>query len=119
MWVFKKIIIAWIILILLLVLGLHFHLDAKIIGIVLVVVGFFTQAFSGLLIIIGFIPILGPFIVQILTLPIFWIINGIGYLASIVAIKKGHGTEVITYRILTIVFLFGIIFGYVLGRLIH
>jgi len=118
-WVFRKIIISWIILISLLELGLHFHLDAKIIGIVLVVVGFFTQAFSGLLAIIGFIPFIGPLIVKVLTLPIFWIINGIGYLASIVAIKKGHGMEVITYRILTIVFLIGIIFGYVLGRLLH
>ena len=118
MWVFRRIIITWIILISLFELGLHFDLDAKIIGIVLVIVGFFTQAFSGLLIIIGFIPFIGPLIVKVLMLPLFWIINGIGYLASIVAIKKGHGTEVITYRILTIVFLAGIIFGYILGKLL-
>ena len=117
MWLFRKIFLTWIILVTLFALGLHLHLDTKILGIALFVVAFLTQAFSGLLVLIGLIPVLGPIVVQVLSLPIFWVLNGIGYLASIVAIKKGHGKEVITYRILTIIFLAGVIVGYVLGRI--
>ena len=103
----------------LLELGLYLKLDAKIIVLVTGFIAIITNAFFELLAIIALVPVIGPLIVKVLSLPIFWIINGIGYLASIVAIKKGHGMEVITYRILTIVFLIGIIFGYVLGRLLH
>lgn len=116
--VFYKIILTWIILIILLLSGLHFDLDTKILSAVLITIAFLTKAFSGLLLLIGLIPVIGPFIIQVLTLPIFWILNGIGYLASIVAIKKGHGKEVITYRILTIVFLLGVAVGYIISRVL-
>jgi hypothetical protein len=115
--VFKKIILSWILIVILLSIGLHFDLDKKILGAVLIVVAYFTAAFSGLMVLIGTIPFLGPFLVKILSLPFFWFLNGIGYLASIVAIKKGHSKEVITYRILTIVFLIGVVVGYILSRL--
>ena len=116
--VFYKIILTWIILIILLFSGLRFDLDTKILSAVLITIAFLTKAFSGLLLLIGLIPIIGPFIIQVLTLPIFWILNGIGYLASIVAIKKGHGKEVITYRILTIIFLLGVAVGYIISRVL-
>ena len=116
--VFYKIILTWIILILLLFFGLYFDLDTKILSAVLITIAFLTKAFSGLLMLIGLIPVIGPFIIQVLTLPIFWILNGIGYLASIVAIKKGHGKEVITYRILTIIFLLGVAVGYIISRVL-
>lgn len=116
--VFYKVILTWIILILLLFLGLHFDLDAKILSAILISIAFLTKAFSGLLLLVGLVPVIGPFIVQVLTLPLFWILNGIGYLASIVAIKKGHGKEVITYRILTIIFLLGVAVGYIISRVL-
>lgn len=116
--VFYKIILTWIILIILLFSGLRFDLDTKILSAVLITIAFLTKAFSGLLMLIGLIPVIGPLIIQVLTLPIFWILNGIGYLASIVAIKKGHGKEVITYRILTIIFLLGVAVGYIISRVL-
>ncbi|MCP4728056.1 MAG: hypothetical protein GY863_23660 [bacterium] len=115
--VFRKMILSWILIIILLSVGLYFNLDKKILGVGLIVVAYFTAALSGLMVLIGAVPILGPVLVKILSLPFFWILNGIGYFASIVAIKKGHSKEVITYRILTIVFLFGVIVGYILSRL--
>ncbi|KPK91729.1 hypothetical protein AMJ80_07110 [bacterium SM23_31] len=118
LWALKKTIIILITLSALIALGVYLGLDAKIIVLVTGLFAIITNAFFEVLAIIALVPILGPLIVKVLTLPIFWIINGIGYLASIVAIKKGHGMEVITYRLLTIVFLIGIIFGYVLCKLL-
>ncbi len=118
-WVFRKILITWFFLILLTAAGLHFNLDKKIIAAGLIVLGFFTQAFSGLMVLIGIVPWIGPLIVKVLSLPFFWILNGIGYLASVVAIKKGHGKIVLNHRILTIVFLAGVTLGYILGRALH
>ncbi len=115
--VFRKIILSWLLIIILLSVGLYFDLDKKILGVVLFVVAYLTAALSGLMVLIGAVPILGPFLVKILSLPFFWILNGIGYFASIIAIKKGHSKEVITYRILTIVFLLGVVVGYILSRL--
>ena len=35
----------------------------------------------------------GPFLIKIVTIPIFWILNALGYIISAVAIKKGYATE--------------------------
>ena len=119
LWIFKNVILTWIVLVVLLLIGIHLNLDAKILSAILIVLAFITKAFSGLFLLIGLVPVIGPFLVQILTLPLFWILNGIGYLASIVAIKKGHGKEVITHRILTIIFLIGVACGFIISRLIR
>ncbi|MFC1734332.1 hypothetical protein ACFL6I_28850 [candidate division KSB1 bacterium] len=117
--VFRKIIITWIILGALIAVALHFNLDKKFIAIGLIFIGFFTQAFSGLLVLIGLAPWVGPLLVKVLSLPFFWLLNGIGYLASVIAIRKGHGKVVLNHRIVTIVLLIGVILGYVLGRVLH
>jgi len=118
-WVFRKIILTWIILCSLAAIALHFNLDKKAIAAGLIILGYFTQAFSGLLVLIGIVPWIGPLIVKVLSLPFFWILNGIGYLASVIAIKKGHGKIVLNHRIVTIVFLTGVVLGYILGRILH
>lgn len=69
-----------------------------------------------MMVLIGIVPWIGPLIVKVLALPFFWILNGLGYFASIVAIKKGHGKTVLNYRVLTIIFLVGVVVGYILGR---
>jgi len=107
------------VLLLLLALGLHFNLDKKVIAIGFIVIGYLTSAFTGLLFVIGLIPLIGPPIATLLSLPFFWILNGLGYFVSIVAIKKGHGREVLNYRVITIIFLSGVVVGYILGRVLH
>ncbi|MFQ5582914.1 MAG: hypothetical protein ACE5GL_00580 [Calditrichia bacterium] len=53
-----------------------------------------------------------------LALPIFWILNSIGYFLSIIAIKRGYSKTVLDYRVLTVVFLVGVAIGFVIGKLI-
>ena len=115
---FWKTILIWIIIAILVYLGLHFKVDKLILGGFVVVVGLITEAFIGLIGIIGLVPIIGPIIAKILALPLFWLFNSLGYFLSIIAIKRGYSREVIHYRILTVVFLFGIVIGFIIGRII-
>lgn len=104
-------------MILLIIIGLFLGIDEALIGIVVVFVGLLGQAFASLIAWIALIPIVGPIVAKVLALPFFWILNGIGYFASIVAIRRGYSREVINYRILTVVLLIGVTVGYILGKL--
>ncbi|MBM4169630.1 MAG: hypothetical protein FJ215_10830 [Ignavibacteria bacterium] len=115
---YRNAILAWIIMALLIVIGVSLGVDETLIGIAVVLVGLLGQAFAALLAWIGLVPLIGPFIAKVLALPFFWILNGIGYLASIVAIRQGFTRDVLNYRILTIVLLVGVTIGYILGKLI-
>ena len=64
------------------------------------------------------IPIVGPIIVNLFTIPFFWLMNGMGYFSSVYAIKKGYGRDIISHRLITITLLTGIVLGYILGHLI-
>jgi len=115
---FWKTILIWLFIGVFIAIALHFHVDKRIIGGSVVVFGIVTQAFIGLLNIIGLIPLIGPIAAKILALPFFWLINALGYFVSIIAIKRGYSKDVINYRILTVVLLVGIVIGYVLGKLV-
>lgn len=115
---FWKTILLWIVIGVFIVIALYLHVDKRVIGGAVVVFGIITQAFIGLLNIIGLVPLIGPIIAKVLALPLFWLINALGYFVSIVAIKKGYSKEVINYRILTVVLLVGIVIGFILGKLI-
>jgi len=115
---FWKTILLWLIIGIFIMVALHYHVDKNIIGGVVVVFGIITQAFIGLLNIIGLVPLIGPIAAKVLALPLFWLINAMGYFVSIIAIKKGYSKDVINYRILTVVLLVGIVIGFILGKLI-
>jgi hypothetical protein len=115
---FWKTIIVWIIIGVFITVALHYEVDEAIIGGVVVVFGLITQAFVGLISIIALVPIIGPIIAKLLALPVFWLINAMGYFVSIVAIKKGYSKQVLNYRVLTIVLLIGIVIGYIIGKLV-
>jgi hypothetical protein len=115
--VFWKTIIVWILIGLFIVVALHYQVDEKIIGGIVLLVGIITQAFAGLIGIISLMPLIGPLLVKILALPLFWVINALGYFVSVIAIKRGYSKDVLNYRILTIVLLTGIIIGYILGKI--
>jgi len=103
--VFRPTLIIWGLIVTGATISIYLGVSGKIVSIVVIVVGIFSNAFVGLLSIIGLVPLIGPVVVQILSLPVFWILNGLGYFLSIIAIKKGHGRTVLNYRVLTIVFL--------------
>jgi hypothetical protein len=113
-----KIILLWAIIGLIVFIGIKLGIDKKIIGVAVAVFGFLTNAFTGLLTLIALVPIIGPLIIKVISLPIFWIINGIGYILSVVAVKAGYAKEILNYRLLTIVFLLGIVVGFILGSVL-
>lgn len=115
---YRNALIAWAVITLLLVVGLSLGVDRTLLGFVVILVGIIGEGFAALIAWIGLVPLIGPLIAKVLALPFFWILNGIGYLASVVAIKRGYSKEVINYRILTVVLLIGVTIGYVLGKLV-
>ena len=98
--------------------ALQYGVDEKIVVFTTLVLGIFTQVFAGLGALIAMIPILGPILIKVVTIPFFWMINALGHGVSIVAIKKGYTDELVKSRVLTIALLIGIVLGYIMGNLI-
>ena len=115
---FWKTIITWVVLVTFVVIAIHFNVDSSVIGGSVVIFGIISQAFIGLINIIGLVPLIGPIVAKVLALPLFWLINALGYFVSIVAIKKGYSKDVMNYRILTVILLIGIVIGFILGKVI-
>lgn len=115
---YRNAIIAWVVIVLLIELSLHLSVDKSIVAIVVVLVGILGQAFGALIAWIGLIPIVGPIAAHVLSLPFLWLLNGVGYLVSIVAIKRGYSKDVLNYRVVTVTLLVGITLGYILGKLV-
>jgi hypothetical protein len=115
---YKVMVPLWIVMIGLTWLALEKNVDKSIIAGVLVVVGLISNAFAWLLGIVALVPIIGPLIVKILSIGFIWLLNGVGYLVSYVAIRRGYSKDVLTYRGLTVSVIIGIVIGFVLGRLL-
>ena len=115
---FRKTLLIWILIIAFVLIGIYFGVPKKFLGGVIITVGWVTGAFAGLMAMIALVPLVGPIIVSVLSLPVIWLLNGLGYFVSIIAIKKGYSKEVVNSRVLTVVLLVGIVIGYVLSKLI-
>ena len=113
-----KFIIAWIIVFIAIFVMLSLEIDKKLIAIISLLMAWLTNAFIGIGTFISLIPVIGPIIVNIFSIPFFWLMNGVGYFSSAYAIKKGQQKELLKHRLLTFVLLVGIIIGYILGHLI-
>ncbi|MBI5463452.1 MAG: hypothetical protein HY966_00685 [Ignavibacteriales bacterium] len=115
---YKYAIIAWVLILLFSLLGIHYGLDEHVIAGVVVLIGILGQAFAALIAWVGFIPLVGPIIAKVLALPFIWLLNGVGYLVSLVAIKRGYAKDVVNYRIITVTLIVGITIGYIIGKVI-
>lgn len=115
---YRNALIAWALIIAMIVIGVHYRMDKNIVALVVLLVGILGQAFAALLAWIALVPVVGPIVAHVLTLPFLWLLNGIGYLVSIVAIRRGYSKDVLNYRVITVALLTGITIGYVLGKLI-
>jgi hypothetical protein len=115
---YRAAIIAWIVIVVFILIGLYFDVDKRVLAGAAVLIGFLGHAFAALLVWIGIVPVVGPLIVTVLSLPFIWLINGIGYIVSYIAIKQGYPRDVLNYRVLTITLLVGITIGYVVGKFI-
>lgn len=115
-------ILVWMILVMALSLaffyGKQYGINQRIIILVTLALGTFTQIFSGITSLIALIPFFGPFILKVISIPIFYILNAMGWVVSAVAIKKGYVNELSKSRTITLALLVGIIIGYILGNII-
>ena len=99
-------------------IALYYGIDKKIIVFTAFIIGVFTELFVGIVALVAAIPLIGPMIIKIVSIPIFWILNALGTLVSGIAIKKGYATELARGRIMTLALLIGMIIGYIIGNLI-
>ncbi|MCS5614476.1 MAG: hypothetical protein NZ771_01570 [Candidatus Marinimicrobia bacterium] len=115
---YKFHILLWILIGVAVIVALQYGVDEKIVVFTTLILGVFTQVFAGLGALIAMIPIIGPILIKVITIPFFWMINALGHGVSIVAIKKGYTNELVKSRVLTIALLIGIVLGYIMGNLI-
>ena len=115
---YKFHILLWILISVAVIVALQYGVDEKIVVFTTLILGVFTQVFAGLGALIAMIPIIGPILIKVITIPFFWMINALGHGVSLVAIKKGYTNELVKSRVLTIALLIGIVLGYIMGNLI-
>lgn len=101
-----------------LIYGPEYGINQRIIVLITLVLGIFTQIFAGITSLIALIPFFGPFILKVISIPIFYILNAVGWIVSGIAIKKGYVNELSKSRTVTLALLIGIIIGYILGNII-
>ena len=115
-------IILWILLFFMIYLafsyGKQYGINDRIIILVTILLGVFTQIFTGITSLIAMIPFFGPFILKVVSIPIFYFLNALGWIVSAIAIKKGYVNELSRSRTVTFALLVGIIIGYILGNII-
>jgi hypothetical protein len=115
-------IVLWILLFTMICLafsyGKQYGINERIIILATLVLGVFTQIFTGITSLIAIIPFFGPFILKVVSIPIFYFLNALGWVVSAIAIKKGYVNELSRSRTVTFALLVGIIIGYILGNII-
>lgn len=100
-------------------LGVDKILTTAIVALLGIFMEIASQVFSQALFIIQSIPYIGPIIAKVIVWPFFITINGVAYLATLTFIRMKRVKEVANARILTTVFLIGILLGFILGRVIR
>ena len=115
---YKFHLVLWLLIAAGIVVALQYGIVQKLVVLSTLILGIFTQVFAGLGALIAMLPIIGPFLVKIVTIPFFWLINALGHGVSIVAIKKGYSKELVKSRVLTVAILIGIVIGYIMGNII-
>lgn len=92
-------------------------LIAALVALIGISIEMFSHLFSYILALIQSIPYIGPMIAKVITWPIFITINAIAYFVSLIVIRFKGITMVKDARVLTTIFLIGLLIGFILGRL--
>ena len=111
-------ILTWIAIAGIFCLAFYFGIDKNILLFIVFIIGVVTEIFAGLGVLIAAIPIIGPMIIKVISIPFFLILNALGTLISGIAIKKGYTAEFAKGRIITLALLIGIIIGYIIGNIV-
>lgn len=93
-------------------------LDKKVTAVVIIAVGLLSQLFTEMLALVALVPLVGPIFVKIISIPIIILINGIGYIVTFFAFRKGYKMEVAKSKMITTTLLIGILIGYVVGKVL-
>lgn len=99
-------------------LGVDKILSTAIVALLGIFMEVARQVFSQVIFIIQSIPYIGPIVAKVIVWPFFITINGIAYLVTLTFIRIKGVKEVANARLLTTVFLVGILLGFILGRVI-
>jgi len=113
-----KILCVLLVLLVFVYLAQRYGLDKEITIFVVLFLGYVTQLFSVLVGFIAAIPVIGPPIANLISLPFIFIVNAIAYLVTFFSLRKGYAKEILGSRVLVTAFLFGLIIGYALGKVI-
>ena len=76
------------------------------------------QVFSQVIFIVQSIPYIGPIVAKVIVWPFFITINAVAYLVTLTFIRIRGVKEVANAKLLTTVFLVGILLGFILGRVV-
>ncbi len=114
----KIMLLIWVLIVVFIWAGVFFKIDTEVIAGIVFLIGLLSNAFAWLLGIIAIIPFVGPLIVKVLSYGLIWLLNAVGYLVALMAIRRGYSKDVLTYRGLTVALIVGIIIGYILGKLL-
>ena len=106
----------WVVIGVLVTLGIHYEVNARVIAGGVLLVGVLSNAFAWLAGLVMLVPVIGPLIVKVLSIGFIWLLNAVGYLVAFVAIRRGYSKDVLTYRGLTIALIVGIVIGYILAQ---
>lgn len=98
--------------------GVDKILSTAIIALLGILMEIARQVFSQVIFIIQSIPYIGPIIAKVIVWPFFITINGIAYLVTLTFIRVRGVKEVANAKLLTAVFLIGILLGFILGRVV-
>ena len=87
---YRKKLLVWLLAAAAMSTALYYGIDKKIVVFVTLLFGVFTQLFTGLGALIALIPLIGPLIIKVVTIPGFFLLNALGTVVSGIAIKKGY-----------------------------
>ena len=90
-------------------------LDTRIVAAIVLLAGLLTHAFSIILGVIALVPVIGPLIVGLLSLPIFWFINATSHVVTALAVKQGYGKDLARSKLLVVMLMIGLILGFLIG----
>jgi hypothetical protein len=111
-----RVILIWSAITAAALLALHFGLDKPATAGVLVLVAMATKAFAGLVALVALVPLIGPPLATLLTLPVFFLINGIAYLVTFVALRRGYKLTVVSARLVAAAVVVGFVLGFLVGH---
>ena len=75
----RKILTLLIFIFMMILLLVYFQVDLRAIALLTLIAGYVTKLFVGLSVFVAAIPIIGPLIIKVISLPIVRLMNGLGY----------------------------------------